>query len=39
MGREVFGSLKVYFNYGFCTGFNFIAFSLLIVLWDIGHAA
>jgi hypothetical protein len=37
--REVFGSLKVYFIYGFCTGFSFIRFSLFIVLWDIGHAA
>ena len=37
--REVFGSLKVYFIYGFCTGFIFIGFSLFIVLWDIGHAA
>jgi len=37
--REVFGSLKVYFIYGFCTGSIFIGFSLFIVLWDIGHAA
>jgi hypothetical protein len=37
--REVFGSLKVYFIYGFCTGFIFIGFSLFIVLWDIAHAA
>jgi len=36
---EVFGSLKVYFIYGFCTGFIFIGFSLFIVLWDIGNAA
>jgi hypothetical protein len=38
-GREVFGSLKVYFIYGFCTGFIFIRCSLFIVFWDIGHAA
>jgi hypothetical protein len=25
--REGFGSLKVYFIYGFCTGFIFIGFS------------
>jgi hypothetical protein len=37
--REVFGSLKVNFIYGFCTGFIFIGFSLIIVLWDIGYAA
>jgi hypothetical protein len=37
--REVFGSLKDYFIYGFCTGFIFIGFSLFIGLWDIGHAA
>jgi hypothetical protein len=37
--REVFGLLKVYFIYGFCTGLVFIGFSLFIVLWDIGHAA
>jgi hypothetical protein len=37
--REVVGSLKVYFIYGFCTGFIFIDFSLFIVLWDIGHTA
>jgi hypothetical protein len=37
--REVFELLKVYFIYGFCTGFIFIGFSLCIVLWDIGHAA
>jgi hypothetical protein len=36
---EVFGSLKVYFIYGFCTGFIFIGFSLFIVLWNIAHAA
>jgi hypothetical protein len=36
--REVFGSLKVSFIYGFCTGFIFIGFSLFIVLWDIAHA-
>jgi hypothetical protein len=35
---EVFGSLKVYFIYGFCTGFIFIGFSLFIVVWDIAHA-
>jgi hypothetical protein len=34
----VFGSLKVYFIYGFCTGFIFIGFGLFIVLWDITHA-
>jgi len=39
MRREVFGSLEVYFIYGFCTGLIFIGFSLYIVLWDIGHAA
>ena len=38
-GREVFGLLKVYFIFGFCTGFIFIGFSLFIVLWDIAHAA
>jgi len=38
MPREVFGSLKVYFICGFCTGFIFIGFSLFIVLWDISHA-
>jgi hypothetical protein len=37
-GREVFGSLKVYFIYGFCTGFICIGYSLFIVLWDITHA-
>ena len=37
--REAFGSLKVYFIYGLCTGFIIIDFSLFIVLWDIGHAA
>jgi hypothetical protein len=37
--REVFGSVKVYFIYGFCTGWIFIGFSLFIVLWDIAHAA
>ena len=37
--REVFGSLKVSFIYGFCTGFIFIGLGLFIVLWDIGHAA
>jgi len=31
--REVFRSLRVYFIYGFCSGF--ISF---IVLWDIAHA-
>jgi hypothetical protein len=38
-GREVFGSLKVYFIHGFCTGFICIGFNLFIVLWDIAHAA
>jgi hypothetical protein len=37
--REVSGSLKVYFIYGFSAGFIFIGFSLFIVLWDIAHAA
>jgi len=37
--REVFGSRKVHFIYGFCTRFILIGFSLFIVLWDIGHAA
>jgi hypothetical protein len=37
--REVWGSLKFYFIYGFCTGFMIIGFSLFIVLWDITHAA
>jgi hypothetical protein len=37
--REVFGSLNVYFIHRFGTGFICIAFSLFIVLWDIGHAA
>jgi hypothetical protein len=37
--REVFGSLKVYFIYGFCTGFIGIGFNLFIVLWVITHAA
>jgi hypothetical protein len=37
--REVFGSLKIYFIDGFCTGFIFVGFSLFIVIWDIGHAA
>jgi hypothetical protein len=36
---EVFGSLKIYFIDGFCTGFIFIGFSFFIVLWEIGHAA
>jgi hypothetical protein len=35
--REVFGSLKVYFISGFCSGFIFFGFSLFIVLWDIAH--
>jgi len=35
--REVFGLLKVYFIYGFCTGYIFIGFHLFIVLWDIPH--
>jgi hypothetical protein len=38
-GREDIGSLKVYFIYGFCTGFIFIGFSLFIVVRDITHAA
>jgi hypothetical protein len=38
MHREVFGSLKVYFVYGFCTGFIFIGFNSFIVLWNIAHA-
>jgi len=29
--REVFGSLKVYFIYAFCTAFMFIGFSLFTV--------
>ena len=37
MRREVFGSLKVYFIYGYCTGFIVIGFSLFMVLWDITH--
>jgi hypothetical protein len=37
--HEVFGSLKVYLIYGFCTGFIFIGFSLFIVLWDIARTA
>jgi hypothetical protein len=36
--REVFGSLKVYFIYGFGTGFIFMEFCLFILLSDIGHA-
>jgi hypothetical protein len=36
--RKVFGSLKVYFIYRFCTGFIVISFSLFLVLWDIRHA-
>jgi len=36
--RNIFGSLNVYFIYGFCAGFIFIGCSLFIVLWDIGHA-
>ena len=36
---QVFGSFKVYFIYGFCTGFIFIGFSLIIVLWNIRYAA
>jgi len=39
MRRKVFGFLKVYFIYGFCTGFIFIGFRLFIVFWDIGQAA
>jgi len=35
---KVFGSLKVYLIYGFCTGLIFIGFSLFIELWDIVHA-
>jgi hypothetical protein len=37
--RKVFGSLKVYFIYGCCTGFRFIDFTVFIVLCDITHAA
>jgi hypothetical protein len=37
--HEVFGSLKVDFIYRFSTGFIFIGFSLLRVLWNIAHAA
>jgi hypothetical protein len=37
--REVFGSLKVDFVYGFCIRLTFIGFSLFIVLWDIVHTA
>jgi hypothetical protein len=37
--HEVLRSLKVYFIYGFCTGFIIIGFSLFIVIWDITHAA
>jgi hypothetical protein len=37
--RKVFGSLKVFFISGFCTGFRFIGFTLFIVLCDITHAA
>jgi hypothetical protein len=36
---EVFGSLKVYFIYWFCTGCIFFGFRVFIVLWDITHAA
>jgi len=36
---EVFGLLKAYFIYGFCTGFIFVGFSLFIELWDMVHAA
>jgi len=36
---KVFGSLKVCFLYRFWTGFKFSGLSLLMVLWDIGHAA
>jgi hypothetical protein len=39
MRHEVFGSLKVYFIYGFCSGFICIGFSIFTVLWDIGNAA
>jgi hypothetical protein len=39
MRCEIFGSLKVYFIYGFFTGFIVIGFSLFIVFWDIAHAA
>jgi len=39
MCREDFGSLKVYFIHGFCTGFIFVGFSLFKVLWDIAQAA
>jgi hypothetical protein len=37
--HKVFGLLKVYFIYGYCTGCIFISFILFIVLWVIGHAA
>jgi hypothetical protein len=37
--REAFGSLKVYFIFGICTGFIFTGFSVFIVLWDIALAA
>jgi hypothetical protein len=37
--HEVFGLLNVYFIYVFCTGFIIMSFSLLIVSWDIAHAA
>ena len=37
--REVFVSLKIYFIYWFCTGFNFLGLILFIVLWNIVHAA
>jgi hypothetical protein len=37
--HEVFGSLKVYSIYGFCTSFICIDISLFIELWGIGHAA
>jgi hypothetical protein len=36
--REVFGSLKVYFIYGFGAGFIFMECCLFILLLDIGHA-
>jgi hypothetical protein len=37
--REDFGSLKVYYIYGFCIGFILIGLTLFIVLWNIVHAA
>jgi hypothetical protein len=37
--REVFGSLKVYYIHGFCTGFILNGFCLFILLRDITQAA